>query len=122
MSEKFYDENFENNKKASNHLRRADYLLVFLPMIVSAFLLVGVPIIWIATDYLSGNPTAVGGFDFGGLVIFAGIILCLIFCGIYGLLAFILSVSIERNSTFRALLAAISFLVVMLFLVFLFQM
>lgn len=119
MNEKLYTEDFEDSENVLKHLRRADYLLIFLPVILAASVLVGVPVYWMVDGHLSGNPTTVGGFDFGGLVIFAGIILWLIFCGVYGLLAFMLSVSTTRNSTFRIRLAVGLLSIVILFFVFL---
>jgi len=94
--------------KVINHLRRADRLLIVLPMILSGILFVIVPIVWSIAERASGNPTEIGGFNFDGLLIFAGIFLSLIFCALYGLLALVLSVLTRRNITFRVLLVGTS--------------
>lgn len=121
MNENFFTDDFENSEEVSKHLRQADYLLIFLPMVLSAVFLIVVPIIWTVIDHLGGNPTMVGGFDFSGLVIFAGIFFWLIFCGFYGLMAYIFSVSTMQNSTFRIRLATVLFSAVILFLILLYQ-
>jgi hypothetical protein len=107
------DENYsQNQERVIKHLQRTDWLFIILPMVLSGILLIVVPIIMLASEKIRGNRTDIAGFDFGGLVIIAGIILFLIFCGGYGVFAFILSLLVRRNITFRILLFAVPLLTI----------
>lgn len=121
MKRKLKIENEENREKVIKHLRRADYLLVILPMVLAAILFIVVPSVLIFTEKANGNSTGIGGFDFSGLVIIAGVIFWLCFCGVYFLLAFVLSLLTRRNETFRILLIVISLLIATVFGLWLFR-
>ena len=106
-------------QRVINHLQRADLLFIILPMLLSGILLIIVPIVWSIFERASGNPTEIGGFNFDGLLIIAGIIFCIIFCVGYGLLALILAVLTRDNTIFRILLIVIPLLTAVVFFVFL---
>ncbi len=108
MKQNEKNEYADGQEKVIRHFHRTDWLFVFVPMVLSFILLVIVPIVWSVSERVSGNPTEIGGFNFDGLVIIAGIILCSVFCAVYGLLALILSVLTRRNNNFRILLILIS--------------
>ena len=101
----------DGREKVIKHLRRTDYLFIFLPMALAAILFIVVPVALIVTDKASGNSGGIGGFDFSGLVVIAGVIIWAFFCGGYILLAFVLSLLTRRNNSFRVLLIGISFLI-----------
>ena len=65
----------------------------------------------IVTEKASGNSGGIGGFDYSGLVVIAGVIIWAFFCGGYILLAFVLSLLTRQNKSFRVLLVGISFLI-----------
>ena len=96
-----------NRERVIKHLQGADWLFIVLPIIFAAILLIGVPIAWSIIERTSGNPTEIGGFNFDGLVIIAGIFLCSIFCVGYAISAFILALLARRNRTFRILLISV---------------
>ena len=112
-------ERLGDQAKVIKHLQRADWLFIILPMILSGVLLIIVPLVWSAIERASGKPTEIGGFNFDGLIIIAGIIFCSIFCVCYGVLAFILSLLTRRNITFRILLVGIPLLIVFVFYLYL---
>jgi uncharacterized BrkB/YihY/UPF0761 family membrane protein len=121
MNRELKVEDEENREKVIKHLRRADYLLVILPMVLAGILFFVVPTALIIKEKADGNSAGIGGFDFSGLLIFAGIVFCLIFCVGYGLLALLLSVLTRRNNTFRILLIVISLLTATVFGLWLFR-
>ena len=112
-------EDADRQEKVIRHFHRTDWLFVIVPMILSFIILVVVPIVWSIFERLSGNPTEIGGFNFDGLVIIAGIIFCIIFCAGYGLLALILAVLTRDNTIFRILLIVIPLVTAVVFFVFL---
>lgn len=113
-------ESKNKERKVIYHLHRADYLLIALPTALAAVLLIVFPIVWSVIARASDNTTDIGGFNFDGLIIIAGIILFSIYCIGYGFLAFALSVLTRRNITFRILLAGIPALAAVIFCVWLF--
>jgi len=115
MKQELNIEENENQKRVIKKLRPTDWLFIVLPMIFAVILLVVVPIAWSIIMRASGNPTEIGGFNYDGLVIIAGIVLCGIFCAGYFLLAFILSLLTCRNRNFRVLLISGALLLVMIF-------
>ena len=107
MNQELKIEDGDNQKRVIKHLRLTDYLLVILPMVLAVVLLVIVPIRWSISTRESGNTTEIGGFNYDGYVIIAGIFLCFFFCVGYGLLALILSFQTRHNRTFRIILVGI---------------
>jgi hypothetical protein len=105
----------QTQERVYKHLQKVDWLLLFAPMVLSGILFIIVPLGWSIYERASGHPTEVGGFNFDGLVIIAGIFLSLIFCGGYFALAFILSILTRRNTTFRILLVGVPVLIVSFF-------
>lgn len=95
-------------RRVIKHIGRPDLVLIFMPMVVTGILFIAVPLVWSIAERLGGHPSEVGGFNFDGLVVAAGFVLCLIFCVAYGLLALLLALLTFRNRTFRLLLASIS--------------
>lgn len=112
-------EDADRQEKVIRHLHRTDWLFVSAPMVLSFILLVIVPIVWSISMRLSGNSTDIGGFNFDGLLIIAGIIFCIIFCAGYGLLALILAVLTRDNAIFRILMIVIPLETAVVFFVFL---
>lgn len=110
MAKELKIENEENQEKVIKHLRRADYLFIFLPMVLAAILFIVVPLALIITEKARGNSSEIGGFDLSGLVLIAGAIFWAGFCGVYFLLAFVLSLLTRQNGTFRILLVGIPLL------------
>ncbi|MGC2237002.1 MAG: hypothetical protein WA584_12625 [Pyrinomonadaceae bacterium] len=102
------DDYDQNQQRVYKHLRRADLILIVLPMILLAALLIVYPIVWSVYERLSGHPTEIGGFNFDGLVIILGIMFCCVLCTGYGFLALLLSLLTRRNKTFRILLVGIA--------------
>ena len=113
-------ESKNKERKVIYHLHRADYLLIAVPTALAAVLLIVFPIAWSVIARAGGSATDIGGFNFDGLLIIAGIILFAIYCIGYGFLAFALSMLTRRNVTFRILLAGIPALAVVVFCVWLF--
>jgi hypothetical protein len=87
-------------------------------MLLSGILLIIVPLFWSIIESANSNPTEIGGFNFDGLLIIAGVIFCSVFCGCYGVLALILSLLTRRNITFRTLLIVIPVLAAVGFYIF----
>lgn len=108
-------------KKVILHLQQADYLLIFLPMLLTVILSVVPPVIWLIDDELNGNRTEAGEFDFSGIIITVRVFVCSILILVYAILALILSLLTRRNITFRILLVAISFLSASIFCVWFFN-
>jgi cytochrome c biogenesis protein CcdA len=115
MAKELKIENEENREKVIKHLRRADYLFIFLPMVLAAILLIVVPLVWIITEKAGGNSGGPGGFNYSGLVLIAGIFFWAGFCGVYFLLAFVLSLLTRQNGTFRISLASALLLMLIIF-------
>ena len=111
-------DDFYNQQRVIKHLQRSDWLFIVLPMMLAVVLLVIVPILWSIITRVSGNTTEIGGFNYDGLLIFAGIILFSVFCAGYGFLAFVLSLLTRRNITFRILLVVIPVLAAVGFYIF----
>jgi hypothetical protein len=103
-----FDDGGQAQERVYKHLQRADWFLLFAPMVLSVGLFVIYPAAMIVYEQANGRPTHIGGFDFSFLVIIAGIVLSAIFCAAYFLLAFVLSLVTRRNRTFRLLLTGIS--------------
>lgn len=97
----------QNQKRVIQHLQRADFLLVFLPMVLAGIILVVLPTIWTIYVKESGAPDISNLIAGPEIYIIGGIFLCFFFCVGYGLLALILSLLTRHNRTFRIILVGI---------------